>query len=206
MRLAAAISVALILIGGCSNSAPHTISSIPLGRVIQSIGFPSVLRNSRPYILAERSIIYTGDIITTDEQSLLHIQLDSGPTLNLGTRSQLLLINIHEREHALSLSKGSMQVDDISNRVNHFEIATTVTAIETSSGKFWIGYDSDSRGIHVVSLGTEEINVQNDDGNTVLTTPFQASSVIAGAAPQDALVWSKSRFENTLKRYTRTSR
>ncbi len=203
----------LILLSACSHYKPYVISTTPIGMVSASTGFPSVLRNARPYILDEQSQLYQGDVITTDEQSLVHINFNSGATLELGTQSQLLLSQYseirHQRLHGLSLSKGSMTV---SRRAGDFgvapvfEIATTIATVESRGDNFWLGYTPASNGVDVVSLTHEPVTVRNKSGSIELNQPLQMTTVTPGGAPQAMLVWSEKKFERRKKPYTRVTR
>ena len=60
--------IALTCLAGCS-SLPYNSIPGPIGTVTIAAGLPAVTRNNQPYILAEQSKIYIGDIISTDERS-----------------------------------------------------------------------------------------------------------------------------------------
>lgn len=203
----------LILLSACSHYEPYVISTTPIGVVAASTGFPSVLRNARPYMLDEQSQLYQGDVITTDEQSLVHINFNSGATLELGTQSQLLLSEYaeikHHHLHGLSLSKGSMTVNRRAGDFGGapvFEIATTIATVESRGDQLWLGYTPASKGVDVVSLTHEPVTVRNRSGSVELNQPLQMTTVTPGGAPQAMLLWSKDKFERRKKQYTRVNR
>jgi uncharacterized DUF497 family protein len=200
--------VLICLLSGCSSYKPYVIQTVAVGAVLSSEGFPAVLRNSRPYILAPQSVIYPGDVVTTDEQSLVVLKLDDGSTLSLGTRSQLLVKQIEydseKMQSNLSLSRGSLEFNGAKASRNDNTISTTSADIHTESKHFWIGYTPGTNVVDVVSLSEAEILVTNINGSTTLDSPLETSAIPPGSAPQDPLIWSEKKFEELRNRRNRT--
>jgi hypothetical protein len=197
------------LLTGCSTYEPYVISTTPIGTVTRSTGFPSVMRNARPYILAQQSQLYQGDIVTTDEQSLVTLRLASGATVELGTRTQLLIKyfgqNGNRHLHELSLSRGSIHLSSPTVS-NEFKLATTISAINTSTSALWLGYLPADRGVQVLSLGTDPVEVSNVNGAVTLTAEYEVTTITPGGAPQQPLTWSAQRYESVKRTTTRIMR
>ena len=113
----------LLLSTSCTVQIPYTAIATTVGTVVQSTGLPSVMRNSRPYILAEQSRIYADDIISTDGYSLVKILMNSGSTVELGTRTRMRLMEVatngSNTRTQLNLSMGSLEIS-ANNNANDF--------------------------------------------------------------------------------------
>ena len=195
----------MLVLAACSPYETYVVPTTSIATVLQSTGYPSVLRNSRPYILAEQSIIYPGDRISTDEQSRVQLQLQNGQVLKLSTRSQLLVSPtiLDTKIQEFSLSKGSLEFSGNTIGDAHYKVQTTIA---TASNHLWLAYSRNQNGIDLVSLGEETIKVSNQDGEVTLNTPYQATTILPGAAPQTPLIWSKKKFDELLKLSNRLSR
>ena len=84
---------ALTCLAGCSSLPDNSIPG-PIGTVTIAAGLPAVTRNNQPYILAEQSKIYIGDIISTDERSTAGLALVSGHTIDIPSQKQWLVIDV----------------------------------------------------------------------------------------------------------------
>lgn len=191
---------ACLLQVACSSVQSSTAPTSVIGKVSMSTGFPSVLRNSRPYILAEQSAVFTGDILITDEQSLVNFTLGDGISIKLGTHSRLMVSEYTPSGDSariiLSLSTGSMEIE-APRSGDRYEITTTMADIRTRAHHFWLGYDSTGRELEVVTLSSQPVRVKNRDGSVELASPLEASSVTAGTAPQKSPRWTRPKFEET---------
>jgi hypothetical protein len=85
--------IALTCLPGCSSLPDNSIPG-PIGTVTIAAGLPAVTRNNKPYILAEQSKIYIGDIISTDERSTTGLALVSGHTIDIPPQTQWLVIDV----------------------------------------------------------------------------------------------------------------
>lgn len=205
------ISVLLLtgfLLTSCT-TAVYQPETTPVALVTFSQGFPSVSRNSRPYILAEQSKIFPNDMVTTDEQSRVHLRMASGTLLKLGTYSQLFLAGFTQSDNSLillNLASGSLEIERTASIRHRVRIGTALADIETETSKLWMAYDASTRNIHIVSLGFEDIRVTNRHGSVTLSAPLQMTTVSPGAAPQAILEWSQARFTTVRDHYNRISR
>lgn len=192
---------------------------VVVGEIVKSTGYPSVIRHSRPYILAAQSRLYEGDVITTDDQSLVNITLANNAVIKLGSRSQLLITELQVAKDdskttsfaRVTLSRGSMELDGRANGVNpegtnRIEISTSIAMVTTTSETLWLGYTDQNTSLDVVSLGSETVTVSNRDGTVAFASPYVASTTIAGSAPQTAITWSRKKFQDALDSATRIHR
>lgn len=200
----AGLLLVLLSLTACSLYEPYVVQTSPIGKVTAASGYPEVMRNARPYMLDEQSLLFLGDILTTDEQSLVQVSLDTGVVIETGTRTQLRFGETGE-EHRLTLTAGSAEIYDTQS-VNEFQITTNFARIVSNSGHVWVGYLTSGNGIEVVSLSDAPVTVSNDDGSVVLTAPMQVTSLRPAAAPQQAGYWSAQRFDRTKLQYTNTRR
>lgn len=188
-----------LLLAGCTPADQSGNTARAVGLVTSSTGFPSVQRNSRPYILARQSTLFAGDVVTTDEQSLIDFTLGEDIDISLGTRSRLLITEyIPSGDSArvtLSLSSGSMEVAAASPG-DRYEISTTHAVISTRANRYWIGYAPSLRELDVVALSGHPVKVKNRDGSVELRARLESSSVTAGAAPQESLRWTQAKFDD----------
>ena len=190
----------LLLSTSCTVQIPYTAIATTVGTVVQSTGLPSVMRNSRPYILAEQSRIYADDIISTDGYSLVKILMNSGSTVELGTRTRMRLMEVatngSNTRTQLNLSMGSLEIS-ANNNANDFTINTNIARIESISASFWLGYANGGKSLDVISLGGNEVQVSNRGGEGTLAAPLTGTSITAGSAPQDIVAWSENKFRVT---------
>lgn len=190
----------LLLGASCTLQTPYIAIATTVGTVVQSTGLPSVVRNSRPYILAEQSRIYADDILSTDSYSLVKILMNSGSTVELGTQARMRLMEVatngSNTRTQLSLSAGSLEIS-AANDADDFTINTNIARVESISANFWLGYADRGKSLDVISLGGTEVQVSNRGGQVTLTTSLTGTSITAGAAPQDIVSWSENKFRMT---------
>lgn len=194
----------------CNHYEPFSPSTETIGIVTDSTGFPSVTRNSKPYILAPQSRIFAGDIITTDEQSLVRIALDAGTHLQLGTRTRLLIDDCQHRSQRnqcrVMLTSGSIDVASAAGMPTGFVVGTTVAEVKSSAGSFWVGYEDKNRLVRVFSLSESDIRVSNEDGESVLLRPLDTTRILPGAAPAEVRSLTRQRVEQTMAGHQRIGR
>jgi len=199
----------LLLGASCTYQIPYIAIATTVGTVVQSTGLPSVVRNSRPYILAEQSRIYADDIISTDGYSLVKILMNSGSTVELGTQARMRLMEVatngSNTRTQLSLSTGSLEISATSD-TDDFTINTNIARIESISASFWLGYADGGKSLDVISLGGTEVQISNRGGEVTLTTPLTGTSVTAGSAPQGIVAWSENKFRITRNNHRVVSR
>lgn len=198
-----------LLSSACSNYTPYVVPETSIGLVVDSIGFPSVVRNSRPYILAEASQIYPADVISTDDQSLLQFSLNSRAVITLGPRSQLLVAEFLREEEAvtgeLMLRSGSVELGGF-RATDSFSVNTTMASVRSDSPSFWIAYTDEGSQLEVVSLSTNKVTVSNQSGTVILDSVFKRTTIKAGSAPQNAIQWSSKKFNETRDAHLRITR
>lgn len=204
-RLSLLLLIATLTTSGCVQQAPFLPVTDAIGQVEIADGFPSVTRNSRPYILDEQSRIYAGDLLRTDERSTLTIQLASGSVISLGPETQLLF-NVVERRgnefrSSLSLTAGSMRVSETTSAEHTLMVRTRIATAVSSSGAFWLGYDRDNPTLIVIALGDRTVSVSNTDGKVELNRQNDTTSISAGAAPRTTTSWSEDRASRTINYY-----
>jgi hypothetical protein len=199
----------LFLMPACTTTFESPGPTEVVGAIVDSTGYPSVLRHSRPYILAPQSRLYEGDVITTDNQSLVYLTLGNNTVIKLGCESQLLITEFQAGEDTdssfarVTLSRGSMELGRRDNGsrptgANEIEISTSIALVSTTSETLWLGYTKKNTSLDVVSLGSEIVNVSNRDGKVALASPYMASTTIAGSAPRTAITWSQKKFNDAI--------
>jgi hypothetical protein len=200
----------LLQVSACSHYDTYVVSTEVIGTVTHSEGFPSVIRNSRSYILAEQSKLFPGDIVTTDELSLAHLQLKNGAMIKLGTRSRLRISDyrsLTEYNRCIAvLTSGSVEITGQPRQPTDFSIETTIGHIGTRSAHFWMGYNRKKTALRVVSLSDLGVKVSNIDGHVDLLRPFDTTEIVAGAAPANVRSWSEARFREHRASHLRISR
>jgi len=201
-RLSVLLLVALLATSGCVQQAPFLPVTDVIGQVEIADGYPSVTRNSRPYILDEQSRIYAGDLLRTDERSRLTIRLGSGSVISLGPDTQLLFASVEQREtefrSSLSLTAGSMRVSATTSTDHDLTVRTRIASAASISGAFWLGYDRDNPALTVIALGDRPVTVSNTDGEVELVLARDSTNVPAGAAPRAVTRWSEDRVNRTI--------
>jgi hypothetical protein len=205
MMFWAACLIALTCVAGCT-SLPYNSIPGPIGTITTAAGLPAVTRNNRPYILAEQSKIYIGDIISTDERSAAGLALVSGQIINIPPQTQWLVIDVTtngaDYKSNSSLVQGALQVKGPGDTPHEFTIRTAIAVLHTLAEHFWLGYNKgNDAGLIVVAMDDVPVTVHNQDGTTILTAPMQTSSVAPGVAPQNAVDWSEQKLQNTIDYY-----
>ncbi len=205
MMFKAASLIALIWVAGCS-SLPYQSLSGPIATVKSAAGLPGVTRNNQPYILAEQSKIYIGDIISTDERSTARLALVSGHTINIAPQTQWLVIDVTSNgidyKSNSSLSRGALQVKGPGDRPHEFNIRTAIAELQTLAAHFWLGYHKgDNAGLTVAAMDGVPVTVRNRNGETILTAPLQTTTIAPGVAPQITVDWSEQKMQNTIDYY-----
>ena len=200
----------LCLVSSCITYQPHEVSFEPIGTVVQSTGYPAVIRNARPYIIAEQSTVFAGDVITTDDQSLVQLEFKTDTIVKLGKDSQLLITDMQINETSsisqLTLRNGSLEIEGDSAGNNNMTISTSIAMIETHSESLWLAYAQANTQLNVVSLGANPITISNQDGTQVLDSELRATTINAGSAPQRAATWTRQKFVNLRDDHVRISR
>ena len=205
MIFRAAWLIILTCLAGCS-SLPYNSIPGPIATVTKATGLPAVTRNNQPYILAEQSQIYIGDIISTDARSTAGLALVSGQTIDIPPRTQWLLIDVTtngvDYKSSSSLAQGALQVKGSGNTPHEFIIRTAIAELQTLAEHFWLGYHKGGNaGLTVVAMDAVPVTVRNRNGTTMLTAPLQTTTVAPGVAPQRSVNWSEQKLQNTIDYY-----
>lgn len=186
------------LLSGCSTYRPYVVPEFSIGSIVAAKGQPSVLRNSRPYIVANQSQIYPGDVLTTDDQSFVHLSLGPNTHLKLGPRSQLMIADFRMKEGSstgeFTLRSGSVEFSGTGAAKNRLSITTTMALIVANSPTVWLGYSNEGSQLDVVSLGSIPITVRNRDGSAVLDSPLERTAIRARSAPFKVKQWTEKKF------------
>jgi hypothetical protein len=205
MTFRVACLIALTCLAGCT-SLPYRSIPGPMGTVTYAKGLPAVTRNNQPYILAEQSKIYIGDIVSTDERSTARLTLVSGQIIDIPPQTQWLVIDVTtngvDYRSNSSLVQGALLVKGPGDTPHQFTIRTAIAELQTLAEHFWLGYNKGSdAGLTVVAMDDVSVTVHNRDGTTTLTAPMQTTTVAPGVAPQDAVDWSEQKLQNTIDYY-----
>jgi hypothetical protein len=205
MTFKTACLIALSCLTGCT-SLPYNSIPGPIGTVTAAAGLPAVKRNNQPYILAEQSKIYIGDIISTDERSTAGLTLVSGQIINIPPQSQWLVIDVTtngvDYKSNSSLVQGALQVKGPGDTPHEFIIRTAIAELQTFAEHFWLGYNKGrDAGLTVVAMDDVPLMVSNRNGATTLNAPLQATAIAPGGAPQNTVKWSKQKLQNTIDYY-----
>lgn len=192
------ITFTLLLSAGCNYYDSYVVSTEPVGEVVESTGFPAILRNARPYMLAKGSKIYPGDIVSTDEQSLVVLGLETGITLTMATRSELFisLVQIDSRNSRIeaNLSEGAMEISAPALSDTLFSISTTHGDVQTRAPAFWLGYQRTKNRVEVIHLSEGSIEISNLNGAVVLDRAYQGTLISPGSAPRTPRIYGEERY------------
>jgi hypothetical protein len=189
----------LTLLSACSFQQPFEPLTDSIATVTGVTGIPSVLRNSRPYLVAAQSRLFPGDVIETDALSRVDLHLNSNVHVKLAPNTQLHFIDARTNgtgyQYDLSLSKGVVELLDLKQTSNDLAIRTSIAKITTIAEHIWIAYTAGESSLYVVSLGSREVSINNRHGEVVLTRPYQGVTIPTGIAPQDITQWSQNKFK-----------
>ncbi len=185
-----------LLLGSCAQQAPFIAVSGAVGEIESAAGFPSVMRNARPYIVDERSRIYNGDILRTDQRSSMSARLASGGSIHISPNTQLRVNLVKQRgtdfQSEFSLNAGAIRALVIMP----LKLRTSVAEVSAAYGNFWVGYDNPE--LSVIALDNADVTISNTDGAVVLNEKLEGSTTRPGTAPGSVSSWSRERAENTM--------
>ena len=189
--------VCAVMLGGCASYIASV--STQIGTVTGSMGFPSVVRNNRSYILAKESKIYPNDILDTNEDSKIQIRMVDDTLLTIGNSSHVVMHH-YEQKHdwadmEVTITKGAIRATR-SSLENSGEIVlnTPLAMITSRSLDFWAGFIFSDRTLDVAMISGSMIEVSNRDGSAELTQPSHGIKVTAGSGPQEPILWNEERI------------
>ena len=193
------ILLLVTLLTGCSSPAPQYNGPVSIGIITKSMGFPTVVRKNQTYILAVQARIYEGDIVKTDNGSMLNIQMSDETVFLLGSNSHFVLHSYKYTPHSwapiarLSLTNGTLRTTTgniMKKKRTSFEIKTTLAVIDVVSGDFWVGYLGENT-LEVALADGAGIYVFNDSGSVNIDNAGYGTSIIGDSAPQTPTIWTE---------------
>lgn len=200
-------SLLLLLFGllpACTSHSPADPQHV--GIVANVEGFPSVTRSGRTYLLANQSRVFEGDIIQTDRESRLEINMIDETRIVLGNESHLVF---HEYDYEqgdffpvarLFFTAGVFHIrtENIPRSwFGTFEVRTPLAKILADRADFWGSMEADN-SLNVGMLEGKHIEVINDHGNVKIKRHGLTTSILAGSAPSGAQRWSERRLKAIL--------
>lgn len=189
-----------LLLAGCVNKAIPVTTEI--GLVTESIGYPSVVRNNRSYILARESRIYATDVLDTDEESMLQIRMIDDTLITLAKDSHVVIHRYLQKADAAkieaTLTKGAIRATREHDVDNNIEIlfSTPIAAIRSFSHDFWASFRD--RTLDVIMIKGTEMEVSNRSGERQVIQPSYGIKVTAGSGPQEPILWNDARISNAI--------
>ncbi len=198
--------VLLTFLTACTSTINKSENS-SIGTITNSFGFPKVVRKNQTYILASYAKIYRGDVIKTDGDSVLRLQMTDKTTFDLGPNSHFV---IHEYRHAVksnssmtrtSLISGSVRTNspgiDLPGKMS-YEIKTGLASIEAIDADFWSGYIFGDNTLDVVLLKGRELRLKNGHGDISIKDTGHGTTIFGDSAPQLPLKWLNSKIDRAL--------
>lgn len=200
------VLILLLALQSCSSAHPFLDQPDAIATVIESHGIPTLNRRALPYVLGNQSQLYQGDIVRTDNTSILTIELITGSRFTLSPRSELHIEEVSSNGSdwilRFNLASGAMEIAH-SNKPETFVIRTNIASVMGKNANLWVGYSAGYRRLDVVSLGQTDIVVSNQDGAVTLSVPMEASTILPGAAPQQKTQWSSAKLQATRQTFNR---
>ncbi|MFT5211102.1 MAG: hypothetical protein ACI9CE_002833 [Flavobacterium sp.] len=176
-----------------------------IGVVVQSSGYPKVSRKSRHYMLSNQSRIYRGDIIETDSDSRMKIEMNDGSTFILGHNTHFVIHYYKYESKALTarigFTNGSLltsTVKDTLAKKTQFEITTPLGVIGAQSAEFWSGFTFGDNRLDTVMISGTKIYIENDHGEMEITEHKTGTTVIGNSAPKNPETGSKRTLNEAL--------
>tara|TARA_R110002072_G_scaffold89232_4_gene199890 strand:- start:13030 stop:13713 length:684 start_codon:yes stop_codon:yes gene_type:complete len=200
------IALLLLLLASCE-SQPNAEPLTVIGIVAKSSGYPEVTRKNRTYILAAQSRIYAEDILRTDKDSRLILNMRDDSTFALGPNSHFVLhrydidASLSAPVAQMSLTSGSVRTKTariMSATRPRFEIRTPLAVIGVRGTDFWSGYLFGNNTLDVAMVSGKGVYVQNQHGSVELTMDGWGTTVIGDSAPQPPKVWPSQKINRAL--------
>ncbi|MBD3649378.1 MAG: FecR domain-containing protein [Pseudomonadales bacterium] len=197
------------MVPGCTSNSPADPQ--PIGIVANVKGFPSVTRSGRTYLLANQSRIFKGDIIQTDRDSMVDVNMIDETRIVLGKESRLV---VHEYDYdqgdffpvaKLFFTAGTIRVrtENIPRSwFGTFEIRTPLAAVLADRADFW-GSMAAANRLDVGMLEGKHIEVINEHGSVKVKRNGLTTTILAGSAPSGAQHWSDRRLKAILEQIGR---
>ena len=208
----AIISFTLILSGCAMQNPTQRIKNAAvvekrIGIVVQSSGYPSVSRRNRSYMLSTQSNIYQGDIIETDEGSMMKIKMNDGSTFVLGHNTHFV-IHYYKYESKLksliariSFTSGSLltsTLEDTLAQKSRFEITTPLGVIGAQAAEFWSGFTFGQNRLDTLMLKGSNVVISNDHGSAEIEENKYGTAIMGNSAPKKPEIWSNRKLDEAL--------
>lgn len=178
-----------------------------IGIVVQSSGFPTVIRKNRNYMLASQSRIYQGDIVETDGDSMIKIKMNDGSTFILGHDTHFVIhyykyeSNLKSLIARISFTSGALLTSTVKDTLAHktrFEITTPLAVIAVQSAEFWSGFTFGRNRLDTLMLSGTKVVIQNDHGSIEIKNNKSGAAVIGNSAPKAAEIWPNRKLDEAL--------
>ena len=190
MNRAVSLLFASLLVA-CS-SVPPPAEPEALGEIVAIEGFPAAQRDGSRYIVAEQSRIYAGDILTTNTESRLELQLSDGSRVAIGPGTQVLVQAFREaRVLQLNLTRGALFIDLAEDL--RLRLRSSIANVSLNSGRGIAIIRRNILDAAVIEGGP--MVVANDDGQVTLAGVLQGTTAIGGSAPQAPFAWTGRRLD-----------
>ncbi len=182
-------------------------SSVAIGLVTASKGYPEVFRKNRTYILAAQSRIYAEDIVKTDKNSKVAIQMLDDTTFALGPGSHFVLHNYKYSPDMtapvaqMSITSGSLRTRTanlMKAKKPSFEIRTPLAVVGVRGTDFWSGFLFGENTLDVAMIEGKGIYIQNPHGAVDIYSDGHGTTVIGDSAPQPPKAWSSRKINRAL--------
>jgi hypothetical protein len=200
--------IATVLLASCqAELQPAASPPVVIGSVIDSSGYPEVIRKNRAYILAPQSKIYADDVLNTDDKSKVLISMKDGTTFQLGPDTHFVLhryqITANNMVSAnMTITSGSLQANlatpENLQRPGSFELRTPLATVVGTSSEFWGGFSFSENTLDIALFSGEPMSIRNQHGEIKLDGDAWGTSVIGDSAPQPAKVWSNQKLAQAL--------
>lgn len=186
-----------LLPAACTTQPPTDPRHI--GLVVTYSGMPSVIRNGKTYLLSNQSRIYTGDIVKTDEDSRLNINMIDDTQIMLGRESHFVFhVYKYDPDTFFPLAQMTFTAGSFRARTENvtrawfgkFEIQTPLAVVQPDDADFWAEFSDSDNTLGVAMIEGKEVRVSNDHGTAQIRQSTFGTSVHAGSAPQKPRRWS----------------
>lgn len=188
------VTLTLFLVSCASSSNNLTTQKVALVDAVD--GTPSVMRYDRLISLAVRSALDVEDTIITGPDDQIRFEFEDGTLVAAGHDTQLRIETFDEKSGELHLSSSggaaTVALGKVmkKNGTSYFRLTTAFGDIQTDSRtRFWLEHASGGDQLEVVLLELGSLRVSNKFGETTLTAPGEATSIVFSAPPSETRIY-----------------
>jgi len=178
-----------LVLASCATSDGDDSAKLKIALVDAADGRPYVLRDKRIIRLTERSALDAGDTVITGPNEQIRFEFDDGTLVTAGPNAQLRIDHYDSKDGQLhfSSSDGAFAMElgkTMKKKGASFRLSTPFAEVSASKrAKLWLEHKTASDELEVVPLEGGTLRVNNEFGETLLTSSGEGCSIGFSSAP-----------------------